>query len=96
MVTGQVLINNQPARGKLTRFIDKKIQQWLESHANFHSQDDANAALAYRVELELDEDEKQVSCETEIEIGGAIYRGYDLSNDTQQAFIHSLKRMQEH
>lgn len=89
MVTGEVLINNHPTRSKLARFIEKKIHQWAENH------DGAGQTAVYKVAFTEDE-VKQVSCETEIHVGGHLYRGCDLAADEQMAFIHSLKRMQQH
>ena len=93
MVTGEVLINNHPTRSKLARFIEKKIHQWAQSHNQGH--DSAAETAVYKVAFTEDE-VKQVSCETEIHVGGHLYRGCDLAADEQMAFIHSLKRMQQH
>jgi hypothetical protein len=91
MVTGEVLVNDEPARNKLSRFIEKKIHQWIEHHQEL-SPDQLN----YRVTFSDDDDVNQVSCETEITVGGHLWRGCELANDTQIAFIHSLKRLQQH
>lgn len=90
MVSGEVLMNNQPARGKLSRFIEKKIHQWAE-----HFTDKPSSDLAYKVAF-TEDDVKQVSCETEIHVGGRVLRGCEFAGDTQMAFISSLKRLQQH
>jgi hypothetical protein len=93
MVSGEVLINNQPARSKLARFIEKKIHQWAQAGAQAGST--STGDLAYKVAFTEDE-VKQVSCETEINVGGHLWRGCELATDTQMAFIHSMKRLQLH
>jgi hypothetical protein len=98
MVSGEVLINNQPARSKLARFIEKKIHQWVtQNQAGQHKDKESTLPenLAYKVAFTEDE-VKQVSCETEINVGGHLWRGCELATDTQMAFIHSMKRLQPH
>ncbi len=95
MVSGEVLINNQPARSKLARFIEKKIHQWASKQQSDQHSETATEDLAYKVAFTEDE-VKQVSCETEINVGGHLWRGCELATDTQMAFIHSMKRLQQH
>ena len=90
MVSGEVLINNQPVRHKLARFIEKKINQWAQHFTDVTTND-----LAYKVAF-TEDDVKQVSCETEISVGGHLWRGCEFAGDTQMAFISSLKRLQPH
>ena len=84
--TGQVTINECPSKSKLFRFCEKKIDQWLEAHPI-----DAQAPAEFRVTFTNEED--QVSCVTEIQLGEKVLRGCDVDGDTQAAFLHSLKRL---
>jgi hypothetical protein len=83
---GQVTINEAPSKSKLFRFCEKKIDQWLESHPV-----DRMASAEFRVSF-TNEDE-QISCVTEIQLGDTVLRGCDVDVDTQAAFLHSLKRL---
>lgn len=85
---GQVTINEAPSKSKLFRFCEKKIDQWLESHA----QVDPSAA---EFNVSFTEEDKQISCVTEIHLGEQVFRGCDVDGDTQAAFLHSLKRLHE-
>lgn len=100
MANGEVLVNDQPLRNKLARFIDKKIHQWVERVEHREGAAPGESAepdaLDYKVAFTQDSDVKQVSCVTEIRLGGNLWRGCELASDTQSAFIHSLKRLQPH
>ena len=87
IANGQVTTNEgQPAKSKLYRFCEKKIDQWLESH-------DVSSPAEFRVSFSEEGDSKQISCVTEILMGEKILRGCDMDVDTQAAFLHSLKRL---
>lgn len=83
---GQVTINECPSKSKLFRFCEKKIDQWLETHPI-----DPAVPTEFRVSFTNEED--QISCVTEIQLGETILRGCDVDVDTQAAFLHSLKRL---
>jgi hypothetical protein len=90
MVSGEVLMNNQPAHRSLARFIEKKIHKWAEATEHIPLNE-----LAYKVAF-TEDDVKHISCETEIIVGENIWRGFELASDSQLAFISSLKRLQQH
>lgn len=90
MGNGEVLINDQPLRNKLARFIDKKIHQWAETNHPLPE------PFAYTVAFTEDSEIRQVGCMTEIRLGDVRWRGYEFASDTHSAFIHSLKRLQPH
>lgn len=87
---GEVTINDLPTKSKLFRFCEKKIGQWIQSHA------EGTDPVEFRVSFTEEDEARQVSCVTEIHLGNAVWRGCDLAADTQQAFMHSLKRLQPH
>lgn len=88
---GEVTINDLPTKSKLFRFCEKKIDQWIQSHA------EGADTVEFKVSFTEEDEVRQVSCVTEIHLGGgAVWRGCDLAADTQQAFMHSLKRLQPH
>lgn len=91
MANGNVLVNEQPLRNKLYRFIEKKIHQWVEHHEGAPCEE-----IEFTVAFTEDSGIKQVSCMTEIHLHGCKWRGCELAGDTQSAFIHSLKRLQPH
>lgn len=88
----EVTVNDLPTKSRLFRFCEKKIDQWLRTHQTV-SNSETDAPVAFKVEFTEEDDTKQVSCVTEIQIGSHCYRGFDLANDEQQAFMHSLKRL---
>lgn len=92
MVIGQVTVNDEPTKAKLLRFCEKKIDQWIKSHFDQNSTPQADAEF----KVSFQEEGKQISCVTEISMKGALWRGCDLGGDTQNAFMHSLKRLQPH
>ncbi len=94
MMNGQVLVNDHPLRNKLYRFIEKKIHQWVESRMTPQKPMPNEEDVAFTVAFT--EDDAQVSCVTEIELGGCKWKGCELASDTQSAFIHSLKRLHVH
>lgn len=89
---GSVTLNEHPTNSKLFRFCEKKIDQWIEARAAATS---AASEATFKVTF-TEEEGKRIACETEIRCGTALWRGADLANDTQQAFMHSLKRLQPH
>jgi hypothetical protein len=97
---GKVTIDDEPTKSKLYRYCEKKIDQWiktqiaLEDVAAGVAADDPEAEFI--VEFAHEDGAKQISCMTEIHVRGALWRGYDLATDSQQAFMHSLKRLQPH
>jgi hypothetical protein len=94
LANGQVTINDCPTKSKLYRFCEKKIDQWLRSHSG--SGDQTVESVEFRVSFSEETGTKQVSCVAEILLGGATWRGCDLANDTQNAFMHALKRLKPH
>ncbi|HVK61080.1 MAG TPA: hypothetical protein VM432_06000 [Bdellovibrionales bacterium] len=88
---GEVTVNDLPNKSRLFKFCEKKIDQWLQ---NLGSSTDE--PIEFKVEFTEEEDTRQVSCVTEIHVGQSVWRGFDLSTDEQQAFMHSLKRLQPH
>ena len=90
---GVVTLNDAPTKAKLTRFCQKKIDQWLETRAIDEPLDDE---FDFTVSFMEERETHQVSCETEIRVRGQAYRGCDLGSDTQQALIQCLKRLQPH
>ena len=42
-----------------------------------------------------EQDTHQVACTTEVQCRGRAFRGWDLAQDTQNAFMHSLRRLQK-
>lgn len=88
---GQVTLNDIPTKAKLYRFCQKKIDQWLRAQ----QLEMKTPETAFRVSFSEDDGE-QISCVTEIQCGPTIWRGCDLAHDSQQAFMHSLKRLQPH
>lgn len=99
MTTGVVTVNDSPSKSKLYRFCEKKIDQWIKTRLGEISppfpQSDP-PSVAFKVSFTEESGAKQVSCETEIHLRGALWKGYDLANDTQNAFMHSLKRLKPH
>ncbi len=95
MMNGQVTVNDSPTKSKLYRFCEKKIDQWVKSHSPAQEAGEMPTA-EFQVSFIEESHTKQVSCVTEVRLGGALYRGCDLDCDTQQAFIHSLRRLQPH
>lgn len=95
---GQVMFNDSPSKTKLVKFCEKKIEQWVRSQLGVSPDQplEASSLPEFNVSFSEESDQKQISCVTEVRLGGHTYRGYDLDCDTQQAFIHSLKRMQAH
>ncbi len=89
MSSGEVTLNDTPTKSKLYRFCEKKIDQWAKDHVV--DQEEFDFVVSFN-----ETETKQISCTTEIHCGGHTYRGWDLDHDTQQAFIHSLKRLQPH
>lgn len=89
---GQVTINNTPTKSKLYHFCEKKIDQWIKTHVGAESFSNAE----FRVDFSEETGTKQVSCVTEILLGESKWRGCDLGGDTQNAFMHALKRLQPH
>jgi hypothetical protein len=87
---GEVTINDVPSKSKLYRFCEKKIDQWIQSKIQ---QSLAADAVAFRVSFSDEDDGAPVGCVTEIQLGGSVWRGCEHANDTQRAFIHSLKRL---
>ena len=85
-VNGQVTINEAPTKSKLFRFCEKKIDQWLESHA-------VESPAEFRVSFTEEDETQQISCVTEISMDGKILRGCDVDVDSQAAFLHSLKHL---
>ena len=83
---GQVTINECPTKSKLYRFCEKKIDQWLESHSH-----EVVAPAEFRVTFTNEDD--QVACVTEIQLGERVLRGCDIDVDQQAAFLHSLKQL---
>lgn len=97
MSNGQVTINDAPTKSKLYRFCEKKIDQWIRTRLGEGSPQGALPPdLEFSVAFTEEVESRQVSCVTEIHLGGALYRGCDLAPDTQMAFMHSLKRLQPH
>jgi hypothetical protein len=92
---GQVTVNDEPTKSKLYRFCEKKIDQWLQSRLDPQGNLGAESA-EFTVSFTDETEGKHVSCTTEIHVGDSVWRGWDLDSDTQQAFIHSLKRLQPH
>lgn len=91
---GRVTLNDTPTKHRLYRFCEKKIDQWLRSHSTEGTSDPID--VAFSVSFTEESDTRQVSCETEIQLKGAVYRGCDLGGDTQTSFMQSLKRLQPH
>ena len=90
---GQVILNDTPTKHKLYRFCEKKIDQWLHAHAGV----DHSAKVPAEFSVRFSEDDgEQISCVTEIHFGDSMYRGCDLAHDAQEAFMHSMKRLQPH
>jgi hypothetical protein len=83
---GTVTINEAPSKSKLFRFCEKKIDQWLESHA-------VDSPAEFSVSFTEEDEAKQISCVTEISMGGKTLRGCDVDVDSQAAFLHSLKHL---
>lgn len=83
---GQVTINECPSKSRLFRYCEKKIDQWLESHA-------IQSPAEFRVSFTDEIESNQISCMTEIQLGETILRGCDMDADSQAAFLHSLKRL---
>jgi hypothetical protein len=90
-LNGEVTVNDLPTKSRLFRFCEKKIDQWLQNHGS-----ETAEHVDFRVEFTEEEETKQVSCVTEVRVGPHVYRGFDLDSDEQQAFMHSLKRLQPH
>lgn len=84
---GQVTLNDEPTKHRLYKFVEKKLSQWA-SENKLPQLDKATFHVAF-----IDEDEKLVSCETEIRVGEKIVRSNDTASDGQQAFLHTLKRL---
>ncbi len=97
MGSGQVTINDTPTKSKLYRFCEKKIGQWVKTRLENRSPVDGGPdEIQFRVSFTEETNAQQVSCVTEIHLGGSLWRGCDLAGDTQNAFMHSLKRLQPH
>lgn len=109
MMHGMVTINDEPTKSRIYRFCEKKIDQWVQDHRDEVNGDDkesspANAAFN---SSKVDDDEilftvsfteqetHQVACTTEVQCRGRSFRGWDLAQDTQNAFMHSLRRLQK-
>lgn len=86
LANGQVTINETPSKCRLFRFCEKKIDQWLESHA-------VETPAEFRVSFTEEEESLQISCVTEISVNGKVLRGCDVDVDSQAAFLHSLKHL---
>ena len=87
---GQVLVNDEPEKKRFYRFCEKHVARWAaENGAELDVSD-------FRVSISDDPDGRSVSCETEIQLGGRMWRGYDLAANLQMAFMHSMKRLQPH
>lgn len=86
MTNGQVTINECPSKSKLFRFCEKKIDQWLEAHP-------VAAARPAEFRVSFNDEDDQISCVTEIQVGETVLRGCDIDVDTQGAFLQSLKRL---
>mgnify|MGYP001592371548 CR=1 FL=1 len=91
LANGEVTLNEQPTKSRLSRFCEKKIGQWLQNHATNNTP--LAEEIAYRVAFTEEDDVDQISCVTEIRWAGSVWRGCELAPDAQQAFIHSLKRL---
>ena len=87
---GYVTVNELPTKNRLFKFCEKKIDQWLQSRSDLEP---LEGPVEFSVSFTEDDESSQVSCQTEIQLGAHIYRGCDLAPDTQQAFMHSLKRL---
>lgn len=94
--SGQVTVNDEPTKNRLYKFCEKKIDQWVRSHFEESSADALESNGEFRVEFTEEDGSPQIACMTEVCLNGALWRGYDLANDSQQAFMHSLKRLQPH
>jgi hypothetical protein len=86
MTNGQVTINESPSKSKLFRFCEKKIDQWLEAHP-------LTQARPAEFRVSFSDEDDQISCVTEIQVGETVLRGCDIDVDTQVAFLQSLKRL---
>ncbi|RYZ75422.1 MAG: hypothetical protein EOP05_07865 [Proteobacteria bacterium] len=91
---GQVTVNELPSKSRLFKFCEKKIDQWLQSHVTQDSGSTSEVPIEFTVSFTEEDDCDQVACMTEIHFGSSVFRGCDLAVDTQQAFMHSLKRLQ--
>lgn len=91
---GQVTINELPSKSRLFKFCEKKIDQWLQSHVTLGPEISPEIPIEFIVSFTDEGDHEQVACMTEIHFGSSVFRGCDLAVDTQQAFMHSLKRLQ--
>jgi hypothetical protein len=86
ILNGQVTINECPSKSRLFRFCEKKIDQWLEAHPN-------GSQVPAEFRVSFTNEEHQIACVTEIQLGETVLRGCDVDADTQAAFLHSLKRL---
>ena len=94
--TGTVTLNDEPTKAKLYRFCEKKIDQWLQSQLAAQGPQHPSDGPPAEFNVSFLEESNQISCETEIHLGDAHFRGYDLATDAQQAFIHSLRQLRQH
>jgi hypothetical protein len=94
VANGQVTINELPSKSRLFKFCEKKIDQWLQSHLDPKLASSPDLPVEFSVSFTEEDDTDQVACLTEIHFGTSVFRGCDLALDTQQAFMHSLKRLQ--
>jgi hypothetical protein len=84
---GQVTLNDEPTKHRLYKFVQKKLSQWATEN-KVPDLDSATFHVAF-----IDEDDKLVSCETEVRVGERVVRSSDTASDGQQAFLHTLKRL---
>lgn len=104
MVNGEVIVNDVPMKkSKLYRFCEKRIDKWYKNQAGLFIESDIEPGIEsgeneiqFKVEFTEEDECRQVSCVTEISMQGMRWRGCDLGTDTQNAFIQSLKRLQNH
>jgi hypothetical protein len=103
--TGSVTINDTPTKSKLYHFCEKKIDKWIRFRFGqtklLHDPSEpcseaCSEPCIFTVSFSESHEmgTRQVSCVTEIQLGSAHWRGYDLSNDTQLAFMQALKHLQ--
>lgn len=88
--TGFVTVNEHPTKSKLYRFCEKKIDKWIRSRLGT----DATRPARFSVSFTEEGGARQVSCVAEIQMGDCRFRGCDLAQDPQMAFMHALKRLQ--
>lgn len=85
---GQVTVNDEPDTKRFFRFCKKRVARWAQRNGS------PPEGAEFRVSISDNADARGVSCETEIQLGGRLWRGCDLAPNVQSAFIHSMKRLQ--